>query len=259
MSTRTTLHAGTFYPASADELEHYFKAFEAMGNVEVPHTPRALIVPHAGYIYSGFTAHLAFEQLKYTAATRAIVIGPSHRVAFRGMSVSLYDTFETPLGPLQIDLSYAETLRRRYGLAFEPSMHAEHSTEVQMPFIKHYAPQLHVIELVYGAFDPESLGKMITDLLSEKENVIVISTDLSHFYAEEQANRLDSICLDAIAHKKPAMLHSGCEACGAIGVEGILIAANSAKLDVRVLDYRTSAKATGDESSVVGYASAVFC
>jgi len=258
MSARSTAHAGTFYPAEASEIERYFKAFEEMGSAEVPETPRALIVPHAGYIYSGFTAHLAFEQLRHAKAKRAIVIGPSHRVAFHGMSVSLFDEYATPLGAIRIDRAYAESLKEKYGLAFEPTMHLEHSTEVQMPFIKHYAPQLEVVEMVYGAFSPAELGRIITDLLKDEENVVVISTDLSHFYTEEEANKLDKICLNAIDRLEPAMMHRGCEACGAIGVEGVLIAANNDDLKVKLLDYRTSSWATKDTSNVVGYTSAVF-
>lgn len=258
MSARSTAHAGTFYPAQAGEIERFFKAFEAIGNVDVPETPRALIVPHAGYMYSGFTAHLAFEQLRHTKAKRAVVIGPSHRVAFHGMSVSLFDEYTTPLGAITIDRAYAESIKEKYGLSFEPSMHLEHSTEVQMPFIKHYAPQLEVVEMVYGAFSPAELGKIVTALLKDEENVVVISTDLSHFYTEEEANRLDNVCLTAIDTKTPEMMHRGCEACGAIGVEAVLIAANKDNLNVKLLDYRTSSWATKDTSNVVGYASAVF-
>lgn len=258
MSTRTTTHAGTFYPAQVQEIERYFKAFEEMGNVDVPEIPRALIVPHAGYVYSGFTAHLAFEQLRRTTAKRAVVIGPSHRVAFRGMSVSLFDSYDTPLGAIEIDKSYAQTLAERYSLAFDPSMHREHSTEVQMPFLKHYAPQLKVVEMVYGAYDPRTLGTIISGLLKDDDNLVVISTDLSHFYSEKEANRLDNICLNAIEKKEPSLLHHGCEACGIIGVEGMLIAAINDNLSVKLLDYRTSSWATKDTSSVVGYASALF-
>jgi AmmeMemoRadiSam system protein B len=258
MSARNTAHAGTFYPAEASEIERFFKTFEELGNADVSETPRALIVPHAGYVYSGFTAHLAFEQLRRTNAKRAIVIGPSHRVALHGMSVSIFDEYDTPLGTLKIDKAYAERLKEKYGLVFEPSMHLEHSTEVQMPFIKHYAPQLDVVEMVYGAFDPQELGRIITDLLGDEENVVVISTDLSHFYTEEEANKLDNICLNAIDKKDPSLLHQGCEACGAIGVEGVLIAANNDGLNVKLLDYRTSSWATKDTSNVVGYTSAVF-
>jgi len=127
-----------------------------------------------------------------------------------------------------------------------------------MPFLKHYAPQLEVVELVYGAFDPKGLGKIVADLLDDPDNVVVISTDLSHFYSEEEAKRLDTICLTAIDREDPALLHQGCEACGIIGVEAMLIAAREKGLGVKLLDYRTSAWATKDTSNVVGYTSAVF-
>lgn len=258
MSSRLPAHAGTFYPSGAAEVEHYFSRFERMGQISVHETPRAVIVPHAGYVYSGFTAHLAFKQLSRTPAKRAIVIGPSHRVAFRGMSISLYDSYETPLGKIPIDRTYAEGLKTQYELSFDPAMHREHSTEVQMPFIKHYAPQLSVIEMVYGAYDPRTLGTIISDLLKDEENLVVISTDLSHFYSEKKANRLDNICLNAIEKKAPSLLHQGCEACGIIGVEGMLIAAVNDALNVKLLDYRTSSWVTNETDSVVGYASALF-
>lgn len=259
MSARPMAHAGTFYPKSADEIERYIRAFEAMVKEHPAQiAPRALIVPHAGYMYSGFTAHLAFEQLADTAAKRAIVIGPSHRVPYQGMSVSDFDTYETPLGDIPIDRTYVQTLSKKFRLGFAPEMHREHSTEVQMPFLRHYAPQLQVVELVYGYFSAEKAGNIVTALLDDPDNVIIISTDLSHFYPESQANQLDNVCLNAIAKLDPSILHEGCEACGATGVEGMLIAAKARGLHVKLLDYRTSAWVTKDKVSVVGYASAMF-
>jgi AmmeMemoRadiSam system protein B len=251
-------HAGTFYPADHAEITRYFKTFEAAQPNDPTHTPRAVIVPHAGYIYSGFTAESAYRCFKNSHAKRAIVIGPSHRVAYRGMSVSRFESFETPLGALQIDWKYADEIISDFGLAFDPQMHHEHSTEVQMPFIKYFAPQLQVIEMVYGDFSPKTLGGIINVLLNDEENLIVISTDLSHFYTLEQANQLDTICLNAIKNEDPALLHHGCEACGKIGVEAMLIAAKAHQLNVELLDYRTSADASGDRSNVVGYTSALF-
>lgn len=258
MSTRTMAHAGTFYPDEPSEITRYFKTFEAAQPNDPAHTPRAVIVPHAGYIYSGFTAESAYRCFKNSHAKRAIVIGPSHRVAYRGMSVSRFESFETPLGALQIDREYADQIVSDFGLSFDPQMHHEHSTEVQMPFIKYFAPQLQVIEMVYGDFSPETLGGIINVLLNDEENLIVISTDLSHFYTLEQANQLDTICLNAIKNEDPALLHQGCEACGKIGVEGMLIAAKAHQLNAELLDYRTSADAGGDRSNVVGYTSALF-
>lgn len=258
MQTRHMFYNGSFYPESASEIERYIETF----NRELPakryENIRALIVPHAGYIYSGFTANTAFSHIDTCSGKRFIVIGPSHRVAFEGMSISLHERYETPLGDLMIDTAYAHTLLSRFALAFEPAMHQEHSTEVQMPFIKHYAPDAHVIEMVYGLIDPEELSRIIGVLLEDTQNIIVVSTDLSHFYTEDEARALDNRCLEAIETLDTAGLYSGCEACGKIGIEALLRSAKRHNLQSQLLDYRTSAWASGDTSRVVGYTSALF-
>lgn len=257
MSQRNTYFAGSFYPASAEEINRYIEAFDKLKSEHLGLHPRALIVPHAGYVYSGFTANLAFMQGD-PSTKRLIIIGPSHRVAFNGLSITLQESYATPLGALMIDTIYAESLKERFGLAFEPAMHREHSTEVQMPFIKHYFPDARVIEMVYGNQDPASLAVIIEHLLQESDNLVVISTDLSHFYTEEQAHQLDERCLQAIDSEDVSLLHRGCEACGKIGVEAVLIAAKSLQLKTKIMDYRTSSWASGDTSSVVGYTSALI-
>jgi AmmeMemoRadiSam system protein A len=119
-------------------------------------------------------------------------------------------------------------------------------------------PDLSVVELVYGKEEPAHLAKIVEKLLDDSHTAVVISTDLSHYYDIKKAERLDSICLDAIAKLDPARLHQGCEACGKIGVEAMLIAAKSRALLPKILDYRTSADTSGDRSQVVGYASVAF-
>ena len=257
MSRRETYFDGSFYPGTADEIVSYIEAFDEIKTLRSEEHIRAMIVPHAGYVYSGFTANLAYMQLR-PEHRRIIVIGPSHRVAFRGVSIALYDEYATPFGSLKMDQGYAKALQSDFNLAFEPAMHREHSTEVQMPFIKHYQKDARVVEIVYGEEDPAHLAKVIERLLEEKENLVVISTDLSHFYAEDEANRLDALCLKAIDDEEKALLHQGCEACGKIGVEAMLIAAKNAGLESKLLDYRTSSWASNDTTSVVGYTSAVF-
>ena len=257
MSRRETYFSGSFYPATADEIVGYIEAFDEVKTLRVEEHVRAMIVPHAGYVYSGFTANLAYMQLR-PENRRIIVIGPSHRVAFRGVSIALYDDYSTPLGSLKIDREYAKTLQSDFDLAFEPAMHREHSTEVQMPFIKHYQKDARVVEMVYGEEAPAHLAKVIERLLEDEENLVVISTDLSHFYTEEEANRLDALCLKAIDDEQTALLHQGCEACGKTGVEAMLIAAKKAGLHSKLLDYRTSSWASNDTTSVVGYTSALF-
>jgi len=264
MSTRETAVAGQFYPANPEEIDgmiaHYNKIIDEhiKDDAIFRLSPRAVIVPHAGYVYSGFTANIAFRVLGNRPLKRIVVIGPSHRVYLEGTSVADYDLYQTPLGTMPVDRELVNELKSRFGLHFQPEAHHEHSTEVQMPFVKEYLGDVSVVELVYGAEEPSRLAKVIEYLLDDPETGIVISTDLSHYYDIEKAKRLDTICLDAVQRMDPSELHQGCEACGKIGVEAMLIAAKEKGLKPVLLDYRTSADASGDESQVVGYMSAAF-
>jgi len=264
MNIRKDAVAGQFYPADKNEIIKMFTYYNEIIDKRLQDKsilelkPRAIIVPHAGYVYSAFTANIAFRLLKNSHAKRVIVIGPSHRVYVDGVTVSKFDSYETPLGNLLIDTTLADRLIEKFGLYFQRDAHSEHSTEVQMPFVKNYLGDVSVLELVYGNEKPEHLAQVLSYLLEDKENVVVISTDLSHYYDIEKANRLDNICLDAVANENPEELREGCEACGIIGVKALLIAAKKEGLQSRILDYRTSADASGDKSQVVGYMSAAF-
>jgi len=265
MSTREAAVCGQFYPSNPDEiqamLEHYNQIVDENlkeGSDVLQLKPRAVIVPHAGYVYSGFTANLALRLLANSDAKRVVVIGPSHRVYLKGTSISEFDTYQTPLGALLIDQTLVSDLKEKFDLEFIPEAHHEHSTEVQIPFVKTYTPEVLVVELVYGDESPENLVEVIEYLLKDPETAVVISTDLSHYYDIKKANALDSICLNAVKKLSTAELHQGCEACGKIGVEAMLAAAKKNGLKSIVLDYRTSADASGDESEVVGYMSAAF-
>ncbi|MGZ5208145.1 MAG: AmmeMemoRadiSam system protein B, partial [Sulfuricurvum sp.] len=137
--------------------------------------------------------------------------------------------------------------------------HHEHSTEVQMPFVKHYLPDVKVVELVYAYAQSSQIAPIIDYVLNLPDTAVVISTDLSHYYSLEQAKQLDAICLEAIRTENVQELHQGCEACGMIGVEAMLGVAKKRDMEAILLNYRTSADASGDDERVVGYASAVFC
>jgi AmmeMemoRadiSam system protein B len=264
MSLRKDAVAGQFYPASKSEIEKMFHHYNEVIDESIKDkkvleiVPRAIIVPHAGYVYSAFTANIAFRLLKNSHAKRVVVIGPSHRVYLDGVSVAKYDSYETPLGNLPIDTKLVDELINKFGLHFQADAHSEHSTEVQMPFVKTYLPNASVVEMVYGQENTQHLAEAIEYLLKDKDTVIVISTDLSHYYDIEKANRLDNICLEAVATLNPNELHQGCEACGKIGVEAMLIAAKDKGLKSTLLDYRTSADASRDKTQVVGYMSAAF-
>lgn len=257
--------AGQFYPASchavSDDIERFNEAFQ---KIDIPDSvadivPRAIIAPHAGYIYSGFTANMAYRFLQKAKAKRIIVIGPSHHHYFKGISGSYYENYETPCGDIPIDSAYLFALAKEFNISFEPEAHQrEHSTEVQMPFIRHYFKDIEVIELIYSDMDVKSLANIIFALLKNKDNLVVISSDLSHFHTLEIAKQHDYSCLKAIETLDIVKFREGCEACGIIGIQALILAANKLHLSSKLLDYRTSADASGDRSSVVGYMSAMF-
>ncbi len=264
MSIREMSVAGSFYPNSSQEIEamldHFNTILEKNVNMHqlLSFESRAVIVPHAGYIYSGFTANVAYRTLATKPLKQVVVIGPSHRQLFKGISIADYTHYATPFGMLPVATQTVETLKQKEGISFLPHVHAEHSTEVQMPFIKYYMPDVSVVELIYGKEDPHHLSSMIDQLLEEPQTAVVISTDLSHFYDIKKAQKHDGICLDAITTLDPLRLEQGCEACGKTGVEAIILSARERGLIPHVLDYRTSADISGDTTQVVGYLSALF-
>lgn len=249
-------YSGSFYPDNKEELLKYFSFFnDNCVNSENNLFPRAIISPHAGYIYSGVVANSAYKLCAKYNFKRVIVIGPSHRYYLNGASIAFYDSYETPLGDISIDLDYSKKLEKKYEfLCFDENTHMEHSTETQIPFIKNYF-DTKVIEIVYGDIDYIDLSVLIKELLKDKENLLVISTDLSHFHTLEEANILDGYCITAIKNKSIKSLDENCEACGIVGVKALIKASKEFSLKTEFLDYKTSYEITKDKSSVVGYCS----
>lgn len=256
---RKTGFAGSFYPDNKEEILKYINEFNKQIKLTEHFDVKAIIVPHAGYIYSGVTANIAFNMTKDKKPKRVIVIGPSHHMYYEGASIALYNEYETPLGNISIDEMYSNNLKNKYNfLNFEDNMHLEHSTEVQAPFIKCYFPDASIVEIVYGKMPYEDLSLLIDEVLDDEDNLLVISTDLSHFYTQEEANKLDNICLNAIAKKDLELFDKGCEACGKLGVKAVIKSAIKKDLTTKVLHYCTSYNRTKDASRVVGYASALI-
>lgn len=267
MKSRMTAVAGQFYPASCKEIEAYIVQFNRMLQESAYYShkidliPKAVIVPHAGYIYSGFTANVAYKSVAEHRddIERVIVIGPSHRVYVKGASIALYSNFDSPCGTLDIDLQRSQTLSQSFDfLHFQPDAHYEHSTEVQIPLIKHYFKDAKIIEIVYGNLDPVVLSSLIDTLFEDSNTLVVISTDLSHFHTQEEAQAIDVGCIEGMAELDMRRLEHGCEACGLIGVKAVVISAKKAAMQSQVLDYRTSADVTQDKSNVVGYVSCLM-
>ncbi len=251
---------GSFYPNSDQEIKRYIKHFESIcdkKDSEIPES-KAVIVPHAGYVFSGYSANFSYKSLKKSGKKKFVVIGPSHRVSVDGVSLCDFEAYKTPFGDIKTDNKMLKKLKEEFSLECNTQAHHEHSTEVQFPFLKHYIDGVEIIELVYGSAVPKLVSEIIDFVYSDDEWGVVISTDLSHFYSLDDANTLDNICIDAVAELDTQKLQSGCEACGILGVEAMIMSAKKLSLKPKILDYRTSADASGDESSVVGYLSACF-
>lgn len=264
MSIRKTSVAGSFYPAASNEIDRYLDHFNSLlnnanFNTKSNFTPKAIISPHAGYVYSGFTANAAFRVIQNLNPKRVVVIGPSHRVFIEGASVALYDEYETPYGNIEIDSDLNDELLSKFDfLSFKESAHGEHSTETQMPFIKHYFPNSKVVEIVYGKIEYWDITDVIEEVLNDPDNFVIISTDLSHFYTQAKAEALDNICLSGIDHLDLKRFDEGCEACGITGIKAVVKYAKEHNLQSKIIDYRTSFDASGDDSRVVGYVSALI-
>ncbi len=264
MSIRNASVAGSFYPHSCEEIKRYIEHFNtilknANYSIETNIKPKAIIVPHAGYIYSGFTANIAYRYTKNIKPKRVIVIGPSHKVFLEGASVALFEQYQTPCANLEMDIVYSKTLIKNFNfLDFDEKAHAEHSTETQFPFIQNYVKNISVVEIVYGKIDFLNLSKLMDFILKDDQNLLIISTDLSHFYNQNEANKIDSICLHAIADMDIKAFDNGCEACGIVGIKALVESAKKMGLQTKIIDYRTSADTSGDTTRVVGYVSALI-
>ncbi|MCD6433075.1 MAG: AmmeMemoRadiSam system protein B [Sulfurimonas sp.] len=253
--------AGSFYPQREVDLERYFEHFNKVydESFSLPNIKsRAVIVPHAGYVYSGYSANIAYRILQNSSVKNFVIIGPSHRVAFDGISLCEDENYVTPIGDIKSSTKIVNELKNRFNLKTILNPHAEHSTEVQFPFIKHYIPDAKIVELVYGRAQPSLISEIIDFVLSSEDCGVIISTDLSHFHTLKEANIIDNICLNAIDYLDVHALHNGCEACGIIGVEAMIRSAKKLALKPTILDYRTSADASNDKDRVVGYVSACF-
>jgi len=200
---------------------------------------------------NGFKTYV--ENGTYKENDKFFVIGPSHHYAFEGISIGNFLEYATPLGVLQSD----EELIKELNQPFILQAHKEHSTEVQFPFIKYHFPDAKIVEAVYGRVDFLQVAKVIISAIHLGYKVI-ISTDLSHFYTLQEAKEKDNICMHAIKTLDINALNSGCEACGKIGIEGMIIAARELNLQSELLFYSTSADVNGDKNKVVGYLSAQY-
>lgn len=253
--------AGMFYPDNPDILRDMIEQDLAqVTSTSVATVPKVLIVPHAGYIYSGSIVANAFVLLKpyRKLIKRVIIIGPSHRVGFNGVAISSADAFDTPLGVIPVDKEAQAKLSEMAGVHIIDQAHAaEHSLEVQLPFLQYILDKFTIIPIVAGDADPQLIAKIIKTLWGGSESLIVISSDLSHFHQYQAAQQLDQATSQAILDLNVNEIDSQ-HACGCVGIKGLLTFAHRHPLEASMIDLKNSGDTAGTKDSVVGYGAYLF-
>lgn len=256
--------AGAFYPGDSAALKHDVAAMltAAQARLQPPGTPapKALIVPHAGYIYSGPIAASAYAQLVPARARirRVVLLGPVHRVPVRGLALpGDISCFETPLGTVPLDRKAMEMIAALPQVVESQPAHAwEHSLEVQLPFLQQVLAEFSLVPLAVGDATPQEVAQVLEQLWGGEETVIVISSDLSHYLPYDVARRMDHATAQAILALDAPLSHE--QACGGTPVNGLLLAAQHHHLTPQLLDLRNSGDTAGDHSRVVGYGAFAF-
>ena len=221
--------------------------------------PKAIIVPHAGYIYSGQTAAIAYARLSASRKTinRVVLLGPVHRVAVRGLALPGVDAFETPLGNVELDQDAVASIRNMPQVTVSAAAHAlEHSLEVQLPFLQTVLENFKLVPLAVGDATAAEVAAVLDVLWGGEETLIVISSDLSHFLPYYVAQSVDQETVQSILDLHGPISHD--QACGGTPINGFLMAADRHHLRPQLLDYRNSGDTAGDKNRVVGYASFAF-
>ncbi len=251
--------AGMFYPDDARELTLMIADF--MSDAKADGKPvKAIIAPHAGYIYSGPIAASAYAQLSDCAGTieRVVLVGPAHRVSLRGLAVSSAESFATPLGNVAVDKEAVEEILALSQVSVSDEAHApEHSLEVHLPFLQTICPGFRIVPLVAGQTTADEVEEVLEKLWDGPETVIVVSSDLSHFYDYATAHTLDAATAEAIESLNPSRLRYD-SACGQVAIQGLLQAAQKKGLRARTIDLRNSGDTSGPRSRVVGYGAFAF-
>jgi hypothetical protein len=257
-AVRPAAVAGMFYPGEARALAA--EVDDLLGSVEqsAPRLgyPKALVVPHAGYVYSGAVAARAYDELAAGRGSvrRVVLLGPTHRVAVRGLAVPSAQAFATPLGQVRIDREAIASVRDLPQVVVSDAAHAlEHSLEVQLPFLQEVLGDFALVPFAVGAAEVDEVAQVIQRLWGGAETVVVVSTDLSHYHAYEQARAIDGATIERIASFAADIDHE--EACGATPLNGLLRFSRQKNLSLKLLSACNSGDTAGGRDRVVGYSS----
>lgn len=257
MSVRHPAVAGMFYPADPDELRRAVSAsfLDAVRPPDDAPVPKALIVPHAGYRYSGAVAASAYLRLvpAREVITRVVLLGPSHRVHLQGMAAPVDNLFATPLGMVLIDSDLRAAVRGLPGVTLDdlPHFH-EHSLEVQLPFLQSVLDDFTLLPLSVGDTTAEQVATVLDAVWGGAETIVVISTDLSHYHPYRDAQQIDARTAAAIVAGEADAI-GDLDACGSRPLRGIMRVADTRGLSIDNIDLRNSGDTAGDRERVVGY------
>jgi AmmeMemoRadiSam system protein B len=258
-SVRQPAVSGMFYPADPAELQRQVRKFlDAAECKEI--SPKALVAPHAGYIYSGPIAGTAYAQLAPLAQRirRVLLLGPAHRLAFRGLAYSAASSFHTPLGDVEVDLEALDAIRdlpqvQESDAPFE----GEHCLEVQLPFLQTVLDDFKVVPLLVSDAKARDVAEVLEKLWGGDETLIVISSDLSHYLDYASARAIDAETSQAIEQLQPEAIGPH-QACGRNPLNGLLLEAQRHGLKAATLDLRNSGDTAGPRTQVVGYGAYAF-
>ncbi len=252
--------AGAFYPSDAAQLNSDITELlqHAQHNKATP--PKALIAPHAGYVYSGPVAASAYVRLLPIAKTikRVLVLAPSHRLPFSGLATSGADYFNTPLGDVAVDRQAVDqALTLPQVQIYDQAFAGEHALEVHLPFLQMVLKDFSLVPFIVGDAPAEDVAQVLDLLWGGAETLIVVSSDLSHFLDYASARQKDQATTRAIETLAPEQIDYH-DACGRIPLNGLLLAAREHGLHPHTVDLRNSGDTAGDKSRVVGYGAYVF-
>jgi AmmeMemoRadiSam system protein B len=257
---RPTAVAGLFYDDDPGVLAPAVDAYVAAATPTAGWTPKAVIAPHAGYVYSGPTAGVAYAALAGCrgAISRVVLAGPAHRVAIRGVGISSASQWASPLGPVEVDRAASDALVER-GLAGDgDAAHApEHSLEVHLPFLQRTLGTFTLVPLVIGHASAEEVAAAYDEVWGGDETLVVVSSDLSHYLDHEAATARDRRTAAAVLDGRVADIAAD-DACGAVPIRGLLVCVRRRGMEGRLLDLRTSGDTAGDRHRVVGYGAFAF-
>lgn len=253
--------AGMFYPADPQELADDVDDLLGRANESSidPQRIKAVAVPHAGYIYSGETAGCAYALIaaRRKAIGRVVLLGPTHRVAVDGLALPEAECFDTPLGVVPVDAEMVSAVRGLPQVVASRAAHAaEHSLEVQLPFLQRVLDRFTLVPLAVGRASAEEVAETLHTLWGGPETLIVISTDLSHFHRYDDAVRIDATTVADVLALRSNIDHE--HACGATPLNGLLLCARRRGLKPHLIDVRNSGDSAGDRSRVVGYGAFAF-